>query len=225
MIDWLLSTAFTAMGAAVTWAEVLGFGTGLLNVWLLVRQHILNWPLGILNVMLLMVVFWSAGLYADACLQIVYIVLGLIGWWTWQYGGEQHAALRVRTTGSREWVGLAVAGVVLTAALWLFLDRLTESTVPLADAVTTALSLLATYGQVRKLVENWWLWIAADLIYIPLYAYKQLWLTAILYVAFLTLCVLGLRAWRAALPPKVPGMSDCTERSEGQERMPKAGTA
>jgi nicotinamide mononucleotide transporter len=198
MIDWLTSTAFTAFGAPTTWAEVLGFATGVLNVALLIRQHILNWPLGILNVLLLMVVFWSAGLYADAALQIVYVVLGCYGWWAWLYGGERHSRLVVRSTTAREWLGLAVAGVLLTAGLWLFLDRLTESTVPFFDAVTTALSLLATYGQTRKLVENWWLWIAADLIYIPLYGYKDLWLTAILYVVFLALCVAGLRAWRTA---------------------------
>jgi nicotinamide mononucleotide transporter len=196
MIDWLTSTAFTAFGAPTTWAEVLGFATGLLNVALLIRQHILNWPLGILNVLLLMVVFWSAGLYADAGLQIVYVLLGLYGWWAWLYGGERRSPLVVRSTTAPEWLALAVAGVLLTAGLWLFLDRLTESTVPFFDAVTTALSLLATYGQTRKLVENWWLWIAADLIYIPLYGYKDLWLTAILYVAFLALCVAGLRAWR-----------------------------
>jgi nicotinamide mononucleotide transporter len=198
VIDWLTSTALTAFGAPTTWAELLGFATGLVCVALLVRQHILNWPLGILNVLLLMVVFWSAGLYADASLQIVYVVLGLYGWWAWLYGGARHSRLVVRRTTRPEWLGLAAAGVLLTAGLWLFLDRLTESTVPLADAVTTALSLLATYGQTRKLIENWWLWIAADLIYIPLYGYKDLWLTAILYVAFLILCVLGLRSWRAA---------------------------
>ena len=200
MIDGLLSVAFTAFGVGTTWAEVLGFATGLVNVGLLVRRHILNWPVGILNVLLLMLVFWSVGLYADATLQIVYVLLGAYGWWAWRYGGVSRTPLPVRTTTQREWLLLAVAGVLLTGGLWLFLDRLTGSTVPLADALTTALSLLATYGQTRKLVESWWLWIAADLIYIPLYAYKGLWLTAILYVAFLTLCVLGLRAWRAALP-------------------------
>jgi nicotinamide mononucleotide transporter len=198
MIDWLLSVAFTAFGVGTTWAEVLGFGTGLVNVGLLVRRHILNWPVGILNVLLLMVVFWSVGLYADATLQIVYVLLGAYGWWAWQYGGARRTPLTVRSTTPPEWLLLAVAGVLLTGGLWLFLDRLTGSTVPLADALTTALSLLATYGQTRKLVESWWLWIAADLIYIPLYAYKDLWLTALLYVAFLLLCILGLRAWQAA---------------------------
>lgn len=194
MIDWLNSTAVTTFGAPTTWAEVLGFATGLVNVWLLVRQHLLNWAVGILNVLLLMLVFWTAGLYADAGLQTVYVVLGLYGWWAWLYGGASRSRLVVRSTTRAEWIALAGAGVVLTGGLWLFLDRLTGSTVPLADALTTALSLLATYGQSRKLIENWWLWIAADLIYIPLYGYKDLWLTALLYVAFLVLCIAGLRA-------------------------------
>ncbi|GAA1590543.1 nicotinamide riboside transporter PnuC [Actinoplanes couchii] len=197
MIDWLNSPAVVAFGAPTSWAEALGFGTGLLTVGLLVRRHILNWPLGILNVLLLMLVFWTAGLYADAGLQIVYVILGFYGWWSWLYGGQNRTRLVVRSTTRGEWLALAGAGVLLTGGLWLFLDRLTGSTVPLADALTTALSLLATYGQTRKLVENWWLWIAADVIYIPLYGYKDLWLTAILYVAFLILCVLGLRSWRA----------------------------
>jgi nicotinamide mononucleotide transporter len=199
VINWLNSTALTAFGETTTWAEVLGFVTGLLDVWLVVRQHILNWPLGILNVALLMLVFWAAGLYADAGLQILYVLLGAYGWWAWLYGGTDRTRLAVRVTTATEWLAQAAAGVVLTGALWLFLARLTDSTVPFADAVTTALSLLATYGQSRKLLENWWLWIAADLIYIPLYGYKGLWLTALLYVAFLALCLVGLRAWQSAL--------------------------
>ncbi|MFC0003180.1 nicotinamide riboside transporter PnuC [Micromonospora siamensis] len=199
MLDWLTTEAFRVAGVATTWAEVLGFATGVLNVWLVARQHIANWALGIANVLLLMVLFWAAGLYADAGLQLVYVALGVYGWYHWLFGGERRSRLTVSRTGRGEWLGLAVAGVLLTAGLWVLLDRATDSTVPLADALTTALSLLATYGQTRKLVESWWLWIAADLIYIPLYAYKGLWLTGALYLVFLGLCVLGLRAWRADL--------------------------
>jgi nicotinamide mononucleotide transporter len=197
MMAWLNSTAIHLLGEDASWAELLGFVTGIVNVWLVVRQHILNWPIGILNVVLLMVAFWTAGLYADAGLQIVYVVLGFYGWWQWLFGGAERTRLTVRRTGPGEWLGLAIAGVVLTAGLWWLLTGVMHSQVPLADAGTTALSLLATYGQCRKLLENWWFWIAADLIYIPLYAYKHLYLTAVLYLVFLALCGIGLRAWLA----------------------------
>jgi nicotinamide mononucleotide transporter len=83
------------------------------------------------------------------------------------------------------------------AATCWWLAAFTSSTVPAADSVTTVLSLLATYGQARKLVESWVLWIVADLVYIPLYASRGLVLTAVLYASFLALCVVGLRRWNA----------------------------
>ncbi len=195
MGHWLNGTALRVLGEDASWAELLGFLTGIVNVWLVVRQHIANWPVGILNVILLMVAFWTAGLYADAGLQIVYVVLGFYGWWEWLFGGVDRTRLVVRRTGRGEWLGLAVAGVVLTGALWWLLATVMHSQVPLADGGTTALSLLATYGQCRKLLENWWFWIAADVIYIPLYAAKHLFLTAMLYLVFLGLCGIGLRSW------------------------------
>ncbi|WP_432975778.1 nicotinamide riboside transporter PnuC [Dactylosporangium sp. CA-233914] len=196
MLDWLTSAALHAFGAPTTWAELLGFASGLLCVYLVVRQHIANWPIGIANNLLLMVAFWHVGLFGDAWLQVVYVGLGAYGWWRWGTGRVEQ---RVRSTTRAEWWWLAIAGVLLTVALWWYLDRWTESTVPGPDALTTAVSLLATYGQTRRLVESWWLWIAVDVVYVPLYGYKDLWLTALLYLVFLALCVLGLRAWREQL--------------------------
>ena len=97
-------------------------------------------------------------------LQIVYVLLGAYGWWHWARGGADRGTLPVRRTTGTEWLALAAAGAAGTGALWFFLAHYTDSTVPLPDALTTALSLLATYGQARKLVESWWLWITADLI-------------------------------------------------------------
>ena len=83
--------------------------------------------------------------------------------------------------------------------LAIFLRRFTDSTVPGWDGFTTALSLAAIYGQTKKYLESWWIWILADLIYIPLYIYKHLWLTSGLYFVFFLLCVMGLREWSKAL--------------------------
>ncbi len=198
VFDWLNYTAITLLGEPASVSELLGFATGLLCVWLVVRQHIANWPVGIVNVALLMVTFWTAGLYADAGLQVVYVLLGIYGWWQWHTGAGRDP-LPVRRTTRTEWLALALAGVLLSAGLYLLLDRVLDSTVPAADAVTTMLSLLATYGQSRKLLESWWLWIAADVIYVPLYASKHLYLTTVLYLVFLALCGAGLRSWLADL--------------------------
>ncbi|MEV4677975.1 MULTISPECIES: nicotinamide riboside transporter PnuC [Actinomadura] len=195
----LLEPAFHLGSVPTTWAELLGFATGAVNVWLVVRQNILNWPIGIANVVLLGLVFLDGGLYADSGLQVVYVALQLYGWWVWLYGGDGRDALPVRRTRPGDWAALIAAGAAGTAVLTWALSAWTDSTVPFWDALTTAISLMAIYGQSRKLLESWWLWITADLVYIPLYFHKDLKLTSALYIVFLALCVSGLLAWRRDL--------------------------
>ena len=182
----------------VSLIEILGFLTGAVNVWLLARQNVWNWPVGLANNALYVAVFVAAGLYGDAGLQLVYITLGAYGWWSWTHPGRE-AGLHVVRTPRPVWAWLVPAAMAAAFALRFFLRNFTDSTVPGGDAVTTALSLAAIYGQCRKYLESWWIWIAADLIYIPLYIYKNLWLTSGLYFVFLLLCVVGLREWRKAL--------------------------
>jgi nicotinamide mononucleotide transporter len=195
VLDWLRETAFTLLGAPTTWAEVIGFSSGVLVVWLVVVQHVWNWPVGILNNLMFFALFMTSGLYADGWLQVFYLALSVYGWWAWLRGGERHSRLAVSRTSAREWLALLAAGLASTALLTWILAAATNSTVPLPDALTTVLSLLATWGQARKKLESWWLWLAADLIYVPLYAYKNLWLTAILFFGFMVLCGFGLRSW------------------------------
>ena len=208
---WLVSPAFTVWGQTSTWLEVAGFVTGALCVWLVAREHIANWGIGIANNVAFGALFLTAGLFADAALQVVYLALAVWGWWAWVHAGPSRTdRLPVTASSTVEWLWLAVATGLGTLVLTWVLATWSTSTVPLADGVTTAISLAATYGQIRKRVGSWWLWITADLIYIPLYAYKDLWLTAVLYVVFLALCVQGLRTWRAQLavdaaPINVPG--------------------
>jgi nicotinamide mononucleotide transporter len=186
--------------AHVSWIEVFGFVTGAVNVWLLARQNIWNWPIGIANNLAYLILFTTSGLYGDAGLQAVYIGLAIYGWLLWLRRGDA-PSLPVTRTPAATWKYLAVATLVLAVFMRWFLARFTDSTVPAWDGITTAVSLAAIYGQCRKLLESWWLWIAVDLIYIPLYLYKGLWLTSILYLVFLLLCIFGLREWLSELAP------------------------
>jgi nicotinamide mononucleotide transporter len=182
--------------------ELLGFLTGAINVWLLARENVWNWPVGLANNALYVAVFLGSGLYGDAGLQVFYIVLGIYGWWTWTHP-RATTELRVERTTQQTWTWLLPATAAAAVALFFFLRRFTDSTVPAWDGLTTAMSLAATYGQCRKRIESWWIWIAVDLIYIPLYIYKNLWLTSGLYFIFMILCLVGLRAWSKTLQAQI----------------------
>ncbi len=193
------SVVLTALSAAhrvpLALTEVLGFVTGAWCVWLLVEENIWNWPIGIANNVFYVVVFFRARLFADMSLQVVYIVLSVIGWYLWLHGGAGHGRLAVRRTRWREGVVIAAVVVALTVAGTAFLRTVRDSA-PFLDALTTSMSLAAQYMLTRKLIENWHLWIAVDVIYVGLYASRALPLTAVLYAIFLTMCVVGLRQWR-----------------------------
>lgn len=175
--------------------EVFGFVTGVINVWLLARQNIWNWPIGIANNLAYTILFTSSGLYGDAGLQLFYIVFSIYGWILWLRPTKADGLPVTRIT-TRVWIVLTLTIAAGALLLKWFLTRFTDSTVPGWDGLTTALSLAATFGQARKYLECWWLWILVDLIYMPLYIYKGLWLTAGLYFIFLLLCIVGVRAWK-----------------------------
>ena len=177
-------------------AEILGFITGAACVLLAVRENIWNWPVAIANNVFYFVVFWHSKLYADAILQIFYVVISIYGWWAWLRGGIHRTELPIARVSKTLAIGLVVATAAATAALYFALSRFTDSTVPLGDAVTTAISLTAQFMLGRKFIENWVWWIVADVIYIALYNYKGLYLTAILYAIFIAMCVAGYIRWQ-----------------------------
>jgi nicotinamide mononucleotide transporter len=182
----------------VTAAELLGFVTGAASVWLTVLARISNFPVGIANSAFFLVLFGSARLYADSGLQVVYIVLGFAGWWQWLHGGQERGRLEVARSG--RWLLAGCAAFVLAATWGLtLLLRAADDIAPFWDALTTAISLAAQFLLNAKKIENWAFWIAADLVYVPLYVVKRLDLTALVYLLFLGLCAAGVTGWRRAL--------------------------
>ena len=184
-----------------TYVEVAGFLSGALCVWLIVKQNIWNWPLGIINATAYIFLFYSAGLYADMALQVMYILLGFLGWYWWLRGGTNHTKLRVQRIGWRHSLVLLAIGTVAFVVMHAYLVKIGDSA-PVLDALTTVMSLVAQYMLTRKYIENWAIWIAADVIYIGLYASRGLYLTSVLYAVFLSMCVVGLITWRQALSSK-----------------------
>ena len=182
--------------------EILGFVTGALCVWLLVRQNIWNWSIGIANNLLFIALFYKSGLYADMGLQFFYIAIGLYGWWHWLHGAQDHGAVAVSRTPLLQGAALAAGVVAATAAIAWVLRRYTNSTVPVLDSLITALSLAAQFMMARKWIENWGVWILANCISVGLLIYKGLYLTAGLYAVYQVLCVMGLVEWLKALRPE-----------------------
>jgi nicotinamide mononucleotide transporter len=202
MLDWPgrlvapLNTVLFHMGAdAVSWAELLGFITGAACVYLVVRANVHNFWTGILNSALFLVLFATARLWADASLQFIYIVLGFIGWWQWLHGGQNRTALKVGRASARMLL-TCVAFIVLGTLVLTPLLQQAHDIAPFLDALTTSISLAAQFLLNAKKIQNWLFWIAADVIYIPLYFAKHLNLTGLVYVAFLGLAISGALQWR-----------------------------
>ena len=187
--------------------EVWGFVTGAICVLLVVEQNIWNFPIGIVNSVVFIALFLSSRLYGDMGLQVIYVVLGFHGWYEWLRGGAGHSVLHVNRLRLGEGVLLSAIGCGATLGLTHYFTTI-HDTAPFLDALTTVLSLIAQYLLNWKRLENWHVWICADVIYVGLYAYKHLYLTAVLYALFIGMCLAGLAAWQRALREDVVPVSD-----------------
>jgi nicotinamide mononucleotide transporter len=179
--------------------ETAAFLFTAVNVWLAAKENIWCWPTGIVSVILYFFVNYQAGLYANAGLQVVYLILSIHGWYEWLHGGVNRTELHISRTSSRQWRWCMLAGIVLTGILMLVLRWVEGAAQPFWDASTTAFSLVAQWMMNKKLVENWILWIIVDVIYVPLYLYRELPLTSILYTGLTFLALKGYLDWKRSL--------------------------
>lgn len=192
----LLGAAFTLWGSPITWLEILAFG---LSIWMVLcnlRVDPLAWPLAIAASLLYALLFAQSRLYGEAGLQFVFIGVAVWGWWSWLRGRDDAGLpLRVHRLTPRGRLLVATAMLALWPALALLLDHATDSDVPWLDALPTVGSLIGQVLLARKLVENWPVWVAVNVVSVGLFAVKALWLTVVLYAVFVVLALIGWRAW------------------------------
>jgi nicotinamide mononucleotide transporter len=178
------------------WIAVL---TGFACVWLAARESLWNFPVALVSCALYIVVYYRAGLYSDSLLQIMFIGLSVYGWYEWLYGGRSKTELPVSRTRRWEWAACAAFVAAFTLGFGYYLSTRTDAALPHWDSFTTAGSLAAQFLLMRKRLENWWLWIVVDLIYVPILWYKQLYPTSVLYALYLGLAVYGYWEWRKSM--------------------------
>ncbi|MFO7755498.1 MAG: nicotinamide riboside transporter PnuC [Bacteroidales bacterium] len=182
--------------------EIFGALTGIIYVVLEIRQSIWLWPLGLLTSGIYVWVFFSTGFYADMGLQGYYVLISIYGWYWWLRGAKKFdsGTLPVVHIKRKPAAVLLLVFLFLFAAIWYILNNYTDSSVPVGDAFTTALSIVATWMLARKMIEHWILWVVADIVSMGLYIYKGLYPTVILFVVYTVMAVIGYREWRKTLP-------------------------
>jgi nicotinamide mononucleotide transporter len=178
--------------------EAIAAALVVVNVALVARRSVWNYPFGIAAVAIYAFVFAGARLYSDMVLQGFFLAANIYGWVNWERVRQETGAVVVGTLSGMARAGWAAGGVVAALGWGLLMHRYTDASYPWWDAGNAAASVAAQLLQARRRIESWWLWIAVDVASVPLYALKGLWFTTALYVLLLAISVAGLIEWRRA---------------------------
>lgn len=184
--------------------EILGTIVGLAYLWLEYRASIYLWIASIIMPAIYLFVYYNAGLYADFGINIYYLVIAIYGWAAWKYGFRlfgnndklKSEELPISHTPKKIWIKIATIYTILQLVIAWILIRFTDSSVPWADAFTTALSIIAMWMLARKYIEQWWVWFVVDITSAALYIYKDLYFTAALYALYALIVFFGYRKWK-----------------------------
>lgn len=165
------------------------------SIFLAGRNSIHSWWLGIVGCAMFAVLFYGTQLYADALLQLFFIVTCVIGWRQW-LRGDHGRALHIRITRLATLGKMALAGVAATAAYGLMLKHYTDAFAPYVDSAVLMFSIIAQILLMGRRIETWPVWLLVNTISVPLYASRGLHLTAVLYAAYWANALVAWRHWR-----------------------------
>jgi nicotinamide mononucleotide transporter len=203
-IDWLLHAQVTIAGSPVLVREIVGNVFGLGSALFGMRRLVAAWPVGIIGNVLLFTVFVGGifdtpqdkDLWGQAGRQVFFAIVSLYGWYRWYQTRHAGAAKAVqpRWASARERLELLGIAVVLYAIAYVVLREL-GSWGPQWDAWILTGSILATYGMARGFVEFWLIWIAVDVVGVPLLVDAKFYPSATMYVVYGLFCVLGFASW------------------------------
>ena len=182
--------------------ELFGTAVGIIYLWLEYRASIYLWIAGIIMPAIYIFIYYDAGLYADFGINIYYLLIALYGWIAWKtsfrlFGKQGHSReLPISHTPQNVWPCIVAAYIAAQLFITWVLIKYTDSTVPIADSFTTALSIVGMWMLARKYIEQWWVWCIVDIASSALYIYKELYFTAALYAVYAIIAIFGYRKWK-----------------------------
>ncbi len=183
--------------------EIIGTVLGVIGVWLMIRQNIWGWPVGLVQVAVYAWVFYEAKLYSDTILQVLFFALQAYGWGHWKSGGKDGSlgqlALPVSRLSGPVIAGWIALGTGLTVGWGWFMHRTTDAALPWWDAFILVFSLIAQWLQARKNIECWPGWLLVNTVALGVYWAKDLQLTSGLYLVFWAMSLWGWREWRQSM--------------------------
>ena len=182
--------------------ELLAATLGLVSITLQIRQSLWYWPVSIVMTAMYIAVYIDQTLYAEMLLQIYFLLMCLYGWWSWKCGGKQKSELVVSRLSAGKWPPVLAIILLLFVTLGALMSRFTNNDAPWIDALVTAISFVATWLLARKKLENWLLWIVANLLSIGLYWHKAMYPTLVLFIVLVVLAFVGHQRWRRELECK-----------------------
>ncbi len=182
--------------------ELLGTAVGIIYLWLEYRASIYLWIAGIIMPAIYIFIYYDAGLYADFGINIYYLLIALYGWIVWKTGftlsgkKKKSGELPISHAPKRVWPRIVAAYIAAQLFITYILINYTDSTVPIADSFTTALSIVGMWMLARKYIEQWWVWCIVDVASSALYIHKELYFTAALYAVYAIIAIFGYRKWK-----------------------------
>jgi nicotinamide mononucleotide transporter len=198
MSDWLQSLLSGVMSMS-PW-EVVAVIFAIAYLLLAVRENILCWLFAFLSTAIYTVLFWNVSLLMESALNVYYMAMAIYGWHQWTHGGNSSGGgspvLEIRLMSTRQHVAVFSAIVVLTVVSGYLLGENSNAAWPYVDSFTTWASVITTYLVARKYLQNWLYWIVIDAVSVPLYIDRELNLTALLFVSYIIIAVIGYFKWR-----------------------------
>ena len=178
------------------WLDILTTVLGLLYIWLEYRASIALWFVGIVMPALDIYLYWSHGLYGDAGMAVYYTLAAVYGYVVWTWGRGQQQERSITHMPPRKYLPTAVCFLAAWAATYYILITWTNSTVPVLDSFTNALSFVGFWALARKYIEQWFFWIVVDAVCCVLYVQKGIPFKAGLYGLYVIIAVAGYFKWK-----------------------------